>query len=178
MRIVGAIAAMTSERVIGSDNSIPWHYSEDFKRFKRVTLNGTVIMGRNTWESIGSKALPKRRNIVISRRGVNDVECYSSIDTTLECLNKSAEDTSPIWFIGGGQIYAAAFELFNLLDITTVPDNIPNTSAVVFPEISTEDWHAGPSQPLAADPRLDCQRFIRTEHQHLSEVQAWLRSDQ
>ena len=52
------IVAMTKDRVIGLDNTIPWHISEDLKNFKRITLGNTVIMGRNTYESIG-KPLPK-----------------------------------------------------------------------------------------------------------------------
>ncbi|MFT5259727.1 MAG: dihydrofolate reductase [Saprospiraceae bacterium] len=156
MRIIGAIAAMTEDRVIGSENTIPWHYTEDFKRFKRVTLNSVVIMGRNTWESIGSKPLPKRRNIVISRKGVSNVECYDSIDAA---FNAVAEDEN-IWVIGGGQIYKETLMRCNLLDITTVPDHIDKTGSVTFPEITEARWVAGPSKPLAADPRLINQRFI------------------
>ncbi len=156
MRIIGAIAAMTKDRVIGAENTIPWHYSEDFKRFKRTTLNSAIIMGRNTWESIGSKALPKRQNIVISRRPVEGVECYTSIDAAFAAV----DDSTNIWVIGGGQIYAETINRCTLLDITTVPDKIKVQGAVRFPEIHSSHWHAGPSQTLAEDTRLSCQRFI------------------
>ncbi|MEE9446775.1 MAG: dihydrofolate reductase [Arenicellales bacterium] len=156
-RIIGAIAAMNKDRIIGLNNAIPWHYSEDFKRFKRVTLNSTIIMGRKTWESLGKKALPKRRNIVISRSKVADIESYTSIN---EALNQIEAD-EPIWFIGGGQIYQAALGYCNLLDITTVSDDVETTDAIFFPEIDADIWQAQPSEPLTADPRLSVQRFTR-----------------
>jgi dihydrofolate reductase len=157
-RLIGAIAAMTKERVIGTDNTIPWHYSEDFKRFKRLTLNSIIIMGRKTWESIGRKALPKRRNIVISRSVVDNTEHYASIKAALADCEGSPRD---IWFIGGGQIYADALPHCTHLDITTVPDHIEPADAVLFPEIDQRVWSAGKSTPLAADPRLSVQRFLR-----------------
>lgn len=157
-RFIGAIAAMTKDRVIGVDNSIPWHYSEDFKRFKRVTLGSIIIMGRKTWESIGRKALPKRRNIVISRSPVANIEHYSSID---EALAACEESPLAIWFIGGGQIYADAIAHCNHLDITTVPDRIARGGAIVFPDIGPDTWSAEEPLPLKEDPRLYVQQFSR-----------------
>lgn len=158
MKIIGAIAAMTKDRVIGAKNSIPWHYSEDFKRFKRTTFGSTIIMGRNTWESMGSKALPKRRTIVISRHPLYGVECYTSIDAAFEAVDNQPN----IWVIGGGQIYAETISRCNLLDITTVPDQISLDGAVRFPEINFDLWHAGPSQALTEGTGLSCQRYIPT----------------
>jgi len=158
-RSIGAIAAMTKDRVIGVNNTIPWHYPEDFKRFKRVTLNGIIIMGRKTWESIGSKALPKRRNIVISRGTLDNVEYYASIEKALSACEDSAR---AIWFIGGGQIYSDAIYHCNHLDITTVPDSINPSNTVLFPEIDPDIWSAGESAPLVQDPRLLIQQFTRT----------------
>ena len=149
---------MTKDRVIGLDNKIPWHYSQDFKRFKQITLNSSIIMGRKTWESIRCKALPKRRNIVISRKPVANVEHYHSIG---DALNACKGDKAPIWFIGGGYIYAEALSHCTHLDITTVPDIINPQNAVLFPEIEAEIWLAGPVTPLQADPRLSVQTFTR-----------------
>jgi len=158
MKSIGAIAAMTKDRVIGVNNAIPWHYPEDFKRFKRVTLGSIIIMGRKTWESIGSKALPKRRNIVISRSAVGNAEHYTSIDAALA----ACEDAPlAIWFIGGGQIYADAITLCTHLDITIVPDIIEPSNAILFPSIDPDTWSAGKLTPLAGDPRLSIQRLER-----------------
>ena len=71
--------AITQDRVIGADGKLPWHYSADLKRFKQLTLGTTIIMGRGTWESIGEKPLAERRNIVITRSLLADVQCLSLI---------------------------------------------------------------------------------------------------
>lgn len=149
---------MTRDRVIGRDNQIPWHYSEDFKRFKRVTLGGVIIMGRKTWESIGSHPLPGRRNIVISRSQVRDVEHYASVEAALaSCRSEGL----PIWFIGGAQIYAAALPECDLLDITWVPDRIEPVGAVLFPEIDPRQWRETEPRPLESDARLILQQYTR-----------------
>ena len=131
--IRGAIVAMTNDRIIGAGGKLPWHYPEDLKRFKQRTMGCAIIMGRKTWDSINRKALPGRRNIVISRSEVADVEHYNNIKDALNaCKNK---DT---WIIGGSQIYHAAMPYLNLLDVTNVPDVIAQEDAVKFPEIDLE----------------------------------------
>ena len=131
----GAIAAMTEDRVIGLDGGIPWRYPEDLKRFKRITMNSAIIMGRLTWESIHCRALPGRRNIVISRNPVQAVEHYDDLHRALAACNDQ-----DIWVIGGGQIYQAAFEWLTWLDITYVPDRIDRPDAVRFPVIDPKVW--------------------------------------
>ncbi len=156
---IGAIAAMTRDRVIGLNNDIPWRYPEDWKRFKEITLNSTVIMGRKTWESIGSKPLPLRQNIVITRSKLARLEGVahtSSIEIALDIADKEI-----IWFIGGGNIYAQALQYCDHLDITWVPDIISDPNTIRFPEISPEAWQAETEQPLASDPRLVTQQFHR-----------------
>lgn len=139
----GAIVAMTRDRVIGIDGEMPWHYSEDLKRFKRRTLNSIVIMGRLTWESIGSKPLPQRRNIVVSRNDVAGTESYQSVEDAV-----SACGNDDLWVIGGGQIYRQTLSLLNVLDITYVPDSIKSPDAVTFPEINANDWEVAEQSVL------------------------------
>ena len=133
--IRGAIVAMTRDNVIGLEGQIPWHYTGDLKRFKCRTLDSTIVMGRLTWESIGSKPLPLRRNIVISSQPVSDVECFTEVEAAL-----SACEESDTWIIGGGQIYKAALHWVSLLDVTYVPDMIDNSDAVMFPTIDLRIW--------------------------------------
>ncbi len=135
MSFLGAIAAMTQNRVIGLNGTLPWHYPADLRHFKRRTMGCTVIMGRLTWESIHCRALPGRRNIVISRAPLDHVECYTSIEKAL-----SATQEQRTWIIGGGQIYHAAFDHLTLLDITYVPDTVCEMDAVLFPVIAPEIW--------------------------------------
>ena len=131
----GAIAAMTRDNIIGIDGGLPWHYSDDLKRFKQRTMGSAIIMGRVTWDSIGQRQLAGRRNIVISRSALPGVEHYNDIHQALDaCLDQD------LWVIGGGQIYRASMPWLNLLDITLVPDVIDRKAVVRFPEIDPRCW--------------------------------------
>ncbi|CAI8038326.1 Dihydrofolate reductase [Geodia barretti] len=88
---------MTEDGVIGLGGTLPWHYSADLKRFKRVTLNSTIIMGRKTWDSLPIQPLPERQNIVITRNKSLEVEHYSSLAQAIQVARYER-----IWFIGGG----------------------------------------------------------------------------
>ena len=156
---IGAIVAVTSEGVIGVDGKLPWHYSEDLKRFKRLTLGSTIIMGRITWESIGSKPLPGRRNVVITQQKLESADCYPSIEEALSNCSK------PIWFIGGAQIYAAALSYCEVIDVTYVPDRIDDVSAVRFPELELSEWNAGPIIVDEDDDRLSHRLYVRAKRE-------------
>lgn len=144
----GIIAALSPEGAIGLHGRIPWHHSADLKHFKRTTMGATIIMGRKTWESIGGKALPGRRNIVISSGEVSGAESFRSIEDAL------ATCEGDVWFVGGAGIYAAAMPLCDVMHITNVPDHIEDPDAVHFPEIDPAQWEADPAEPLADDPAL------------------------
>ena len=150
----GILVAVSPEGIIGKDNSIPWHYSVDLKRFKRLTLGKTVIMGRRTWESLPVKPLPDRRNIVITRSSLDNVECFSSIDDAL------ATCEGDVWFIGGAGIYQEALGKADIIDMTLVPDNVSGEGCVRFPTIGNE-WDAGPIEALETDGNLKHQTYTR-----------------
>ncbi|MEI8064178.1 MAG: dihydrofolate reductase, partial [Verrucomicrobiota bacterium] len=79
MKII-IIAALADNGVIGAAGKIPWHISDDLKRFKRLTLGYPIIMGRKTHNSLG-KPLPGRRNLVLTRGAtIPGVECFASLD--------------------------------------------------------------------------------------------------
>ena len=146
---------MSPARVIGVNGALPWHYSADLRRFKERTLGATIIMGRLTWESIGCKKLPKRRNVVITSAQLPHVETFLSIDDALlHCDDQ-------IWFIGGAMLYEAALSYCELVDITHVPDQILSESAVYFPELSPAEWRPGPMNLMAGDHRLKQQCYFR-----------------
>ncbi|MEC8875795.1 MAG: dihydrofolate reductase [Candidatus Thermoplasmatota archaeon] len=150
----GILVAVSPEGIIGKDNSIPWHYSTDLKRFKRLTLGKTVIMGRRTWESLPVKPLPDRRNIVITQSSLEDVECFQSIDNAL------ATCEGDVWFIGGAGIYQEALGKADIIDMTLVPDNVSGEGCVEFPKIGNE-WDAGPVEELETDGNLKHQTYTR-----------------
>lgn len=101
MNTYKAIAAMSENRVIGNGGDIPWHLPADFKWFKKTTMGAILVMGRKTYESIGS-ALPGRDTYVLSRqpREISGVHSFTSLDA-LEHLKTD----KVIWIAGGGEIY-------------------------------------------------------------------------
>lgn len=97
-----AIVAMSSNRVIGRDGTLPWHFPEDLKFFKRITLGHPILMGRTTFESIG-RPLPGRHNIVLSRT-MAPREGVSVIRDVAELDQLCAQDIT-VFVIGGAQVY-------------------------------------------------------------------------
>ena len=150
----GILVAVSPEGIIGKNNSIPWHYSADLKRFKRLTIGNTVIMGRKTWESLPVKPLPNRRNIVITRSPIEEIDCFQSIDDALQTCE------GDVWFIGGAGIYEEAMKKADLIDMTLVPDNITGKNCIYFPEIGNE-WKEGENNRLEEDHKLGHKTYTR-----------------
>src|SRR5450759_2995373 len=102
--MISIIVAVSEDWGIGKDNELLWHISEDLKRFKRLTMGNTVIMGKRTWESLPRKPLPGRKNIVLTdnpKESIADaVTAYSLEDALAKC-----EKNEEIFIIGGGSIY-------------------------------------------------------------------------
>lgn len=140
--ILSIIVAASENNVIGRDNSLIWHLSADLKRFKALTTGNTVVMGRKTFESIG-KALPNRRNIVISRNPefvAEGCEVVRSVESALEI----AQDDPQVFVIGGGSIYRKLWDRANRLYLTQVHTDvegdtfIPAVDVAVWREIKRE----------------------------------------
>jgi dihydrofolate reductase len=149
---VGSIAAVSPEWVIGLHNDVPWRHPGDFKRFKRVTLGSTVIMGRLTWESMQRRPLPQRRNLVVTRHPDATIECFPDVEAALAAAKVDPE--KDVWFIGGAGIYLAAMSHVDVLDITFVPDRITDPAAVRFPAIDERVFDPGPLLPHEDEPEL------------------------
>ncbi len=113
------VAAIAKNRVIGNNGKLPWHISDDLKRFRRLTVGHTVLMGRKTYESIG-KPLINRRNVVISTREIPGVECYHSVDAALVAL----KDVAHVFVIGGGQLYTLLLPKADVLHLTLVDRDV------------------------------------------------------
>ncbi len=150
----GILVAVSPEGIIGKDNTIPWHYSADLKRFKRLTTDNTIIMGRKTWESLPIKPLPNRRNIVITRSSIKDIECFQSIDDALQTCE------GDVWFIGGAGIYQEAMQKADIIDMTLVPDSISGEDCIYFPAID-KSWIEGDTNVLEDDPKLRHKIYTR-----------------
>ena len=105
---------------IGKNGKLPWHISDDLKNFKKLTLGSTVLMGRNTWESLLVQPLPERRNIVLSSREIADVECYTSLK---ECIEKlDADGIQVLFVIGGSKVYRNFIHRADELHITLMDE--------------------------------------------------------
>ena len=150
----GILVAVSPEGIIGKDNTIPWHYSADLKRFKRLTTGNTIIMGRKTWESLPIKPLPNRRNIVITRSSIKDIECFQNIDSALQTCE------GDVWFIGGAGIYQEAMKKADIIDMTLVPDNVSGEDCIYFPKID-KSWIEGDTNALEDDPKLRHKIYTR-----------------
>lgn len=148
--MIGIIAAVSQNGVIGvydqitGKGSIPWHYKADMKYFRETTTNSTVIFGRKTFETIG-KALPKRRNVVISstKIDVEGIETFSNIKEAMKKLEGDYQESckifeapdmdclvekQSIWFAGGARIYEEGMEYASTIHLTLVPDIITGRS--------------------------------------------------
>lgn len=136
------IAALAQNRVIGVDNSMPWHLPGDFKFFKATTLGKPIIMGRKTWDSLG-RPLPGRLNIVVSRQTglvLEGAEVYPSLQAAVERAEEWAleQGASELMLIGGAQLYAQGLEQADRLYLTRVALN-PAGDAW-FPEFDEQQW--------------------------------------
>lgn len=126
------IVGVSKNSIIGKDNTIPWHYPADLKRFKALTSGGTIIMGRKTFVSIG-RPLPKRRNIVISssKVDVDGVETFSSLLLALSTTQDQA-----VWYIGGRGIYLESLKYAKSINLTIIPEVVERTGNIIeFPWI-------------------------------------------
>ncbi|WP_445400711.1 type 3 dihydrofolate reductase [Zobellella sp. An-6] len=147
------IVAMTREGVIGKDNGMPWHLPADLAYFKRTTLGKPVVMGRNTFESIG-RPLPGRRNLILSRslsEAPAGTELVGSPAAVLELL----AETEEVMIIGGGQLYAAFLPLASRLYLTRIDASLEGDTR--FPEVG-EEWRLVSEEFRPADERnpYDC----------------------
>jgi dihydrofolate reductase len=151
----GIMVAMSPEGVIGVGGKIPWHYRGDLRRVKRLTLGTTLIMGRLTWESLGGRPLPGRRNLVVTSGAIAGVECFRDLASAL------AASEGKVWFFGGARIYSEAMPLADFIDVVYVPDHIADPNAVHFPPIDPTMWEAGPLVEHEDEPALQRRVYTR-----------------
>lgn len=142
------VAALDRDFAIGRGNALPWSLPDDLKRFKALTLGHPILMGRKTAESLG-RALPGRRNLVLTRSGRVPFEGMEAVGSIDEALG-SAETT--LMVIGGGEVYALALPLASRLHLTWVDTRIDDADAW-FPRFDVDDWMITASDSREADAR-------------------------
>lgn len=136
--MITLIAAIAKNNALGKNNDLIWHLPADLKRFKQRTSGHSIIMGRNTFESIG-KPLPNRTTIIITRNK-NYTQEGCKVVHSLEEAIEITKDNDEVYLIGGAQIYKEALEknLVDCLDITRVHQEFE--ADVFFPEIEATIW--------------------------------------
>ncbi|QNL49120.1 dihydrofolate reductase [Olivibacter sp. SDN3] len=135
--IISIIVAAARNNAIGKNNQLLWHMPADLKFFRKTTSGHTVVMGRKTFESVG-QALPKRRNIVITRQEnyqAENIEIAGSLEEALELC----EEDDEVFIVGGAQIYEKALATADKIYLTRINQEFDNADTY-FPEIDDEEW--------------------------------------
>lgn len=166
---VAQIAAISSNRCIGKNNELPWHISADLQHFKQMTtqendgtVQGIVIMGRKTFESMGSKPLPKRVSFIVTTQldyaeqkgliGKNNAHVVHNLDDALTQAASLAHGAhlDTIWVIGGERVFSDALMYTDRIELTHVDTEITDGEAF-YPELSERFAVAEASEQMHDD---------------------------
>jgi len=150
---ISIIVAMAANRAIGKNGDLIWHNSRDLKQFKKITSGHTVIMGYKTYLSLpGRKALPNRRNIILSTR-LDEVpegfEVVSSIEKALELVKGDEE----VFIMGGGMVYDQFLPFADRLYLTRLDKEFE--ADTFFPYINFDEWELVDLEVIDDDPQVD-----------------------
>ena len=132
--VLSMIFACDENGAIGKNGDLPWRQSTDLQHFKRTTLNKTVVMGRKTWESLG-RPLPNRRNVVMTRQGIEDDVEVMSFDEIM-----ALSDEEDVMIIGGGEIYALFLPYAKEIHRTVI-HTVVEEADTFAPAINTEEFY-------------------------------------
>jgi dihydrofolate reductase len=156
--LISAIVCKSQNNVIGLDNKMPWHLSDDLKNFKKITLGYPIVMGRKTFESIG-KPLPGRTNIVLTRNKKDFQRKYPEMDVLVfekkEAVLKYAQENElkQIFIIGGAQIYSLFWSNLNCVHLTEIHQEFEGDAYLdqvdfsQWNKIEQKEFSIGPGSP-------------------------------
>lgn len=152
--IISLLVAMDENMGIGKNNQLPWHLSEDLKRFKALTMDHHIVMGRKTYDSIG-RSLPGRTMIVVTRNpeytADNGVLITNSLPEALELAEKSGENE--VFVVGGAEIFSQTLPIANKIYLTRVHAHVD--ADVFFPSFDQGTWTELESFWIDADDKND-----------------------
>jgi len=143
--MISLIAAMASNRVIGINNTLPWHLPADFKHFKAVTMGKPILMGRKTYESIG-RPLPGRTNIIITNNPSYVAEGCHVVNSIEQALTLT-EDDAEVMVIGGASFYQQTLPIAQRIYLTIIHHDFEGDAH--FVEVDESIWRE--------IERVDCQ---------------------
>ena len=133
---VSLIVAMANNRVIGVNNTLPWHLPADLKHFKALTMGHHIVMGRKTYESIG-KPLPGRTSVVVTRNASYSAPGVTAVNS-LPAAISACDDDDEIFVIGGAELYLQAITLADRIYLTEIDADIRGDA--YFPEFNPGEW--------------------------------------
>lgn len=135
--MIGLIVAYTRTRTIGDKGIIPWRIKGEQKRFKELTTNNVIIMGRRSYEEIGHP-LPNRVNIIVSRTKSYDADGCITVSSLEEALTEAKKYKKDIYIAGGAMLYEEAMDLVDVMYITEIESDIDGDTK--FPEFNKDDF--------------------------------------
>ncbi|MDR2886913.1 MAG: dihydrofolate reductase [Bacteroidales bacterium] len=160
--MISIIVAVSDDWGIGRDNELLWRIPDDLKRFKRLTVGKTVVMGKKTWESLPVHPLPGRKNVVLTDVPGERIEGALTVYSIDEALNVCRNDEET-FIIGGGSVYRQFMPLAGRLYITHVQQCAE--ADVFFPPIDMDVWRvAGEEFPPAGEAGGIPYRYVIYEH--------------
>lgn len=157
--MIKIIAGVSLNGVMGdsNSNSIPWHYPEDLKHFRSLTLDQTVIMGKNTWQSLKSP-LKNRKNVIISSSDINFEGSHAVYHSLKEAV------TNDCWLIGGKSIYQEGLQFADQIHLTIINKFIDIENPIMFPWINPLQW----SLEIQKDLSENCKYVIYNKNHYFN----------
>lgn len=156
MKALSLIVAFAKNRVIGINNTLPWHLPEDLKRFRALTMGHHIIMGRKTYESLG-RLLPGRTTIIVTRNKEYKIEGSLIANSLQAALALAAVDNEP-FLIGGAELYQEGLKHATKLYITEVQGEYAGDA--FFPVIEKNDWRLTEQEDLVSASGLAYSNLI------------------
>ena len=155
--IVSIVVAVAENNAIGKNNQLLWKLPNDMKFFKNLTWGMAVVMGRKTFESIGSKPLPGRLNLVVTKNptqyaGTENVFAVSSIESAIAAAEQKGH--KEVFIIGGSEIYQQSLNLVDRIYLTRVHESFPDADTFFSP-IDEGQFKLTDKQVMPSDEKHD-----------------------
>jgi len=161
--MITLVAALDRNRAIGRAGAMPWHLSDDLKRFKALTLGKPVLMGRKTALAIG-RPLPGRPNLVLTRAGTAPFQGQLAVHSLDEAIARAGNNE--LMVIGGGEVYALALPRATRMHLTEIDTGTPDADTF-FPAFDPREWHEVAREHHPADARHPL-AFDFVDHQRVA----------